>query len=201
MLRVYAWWSSVQRVSGLDEFLPAYDVRARHERHVPGNPHDALAAALAVPVAPDALVRALFRVRGLRGGGTVHAALSALGFEQLECTNTSVVLGASGRPWSPRGRIGAFDKAGQGQVRMVASFEATEADGGSLLATETRVAAMDAGSRRAFRCYWLAVGPFSGFIRRRWLAAANRSLRGCDRECVPGLPSENRAAQGRRERR
>jgi hypothetical protein len=176
MFRVYAWWSSVQRVSGLDEFLPAYDVHARHERHVPGNPRGALAAVLAVPVAPDALVRALFRVRGLSGRGTVHDAMRALGFEQLESTDTSVVLGASDRPWSPRGRIGAFDNAGPGQVRMVASFEATAADGGSLLATETRVAAMDAGSRRAFRCYWLAVGPFSGFIRRRWLVAAERSL-------------------------
>ena len=43
--------------------------------------------------------------------------------------------------------------------------------------TETRVAAMDARSRRAFRAYWLAVGPFSALIRRRWLAAAERALR------------------------
>jgi hypothetical protein len=47
----------------------------------------------------------------------------------------------------------------------------------SILGTETRVAAMDAKSRRAFRRYWLAVGPFSALIRRRWLAAAERALR------------------------
>ena len=40
----------------------------------------------------------------------------------------------------------------------------------------TRVAAMDASSRRAFRAYWLAVGPFSPLIRRRWLRAAERVL-------------------------
>jgi hypothetical protein len=50
-------------------------------------------------------------------------------------------------------------------------------DGGSLLVTETRVAAMDDGARRAFRRYWLAVGPFSALIRRRWLAATARALR------------------------
>jgi hypothetical protein len=36
---------------------------------------------------------------------------------------------------------------------------------------------MDAPSRRAFRRYWHVVGPFSGFIRTRWLAAAERALR------------------------
>ena len=165
------------RVAGLDDFLPAYDVRARYERHVPGGPHDALAAALAAPVAPDGLVRALFRMRGLTGRGTVSSSMRALGFDELARTDTVLVLGASGSPWSPGGGIGAFDEAGPGQVRMVASFEATSADGGSLLATETRVEAMDAGSRRAFRRYWRVVGPFSGLIRRRWLAAAERALR------------------------
>jgi hypothetical protein len=48
--------------------------------------------------------------------------------------------------------------------------------GGSLLATETRVQALDGASRRAFRRYWLAVGPFSALVRRRWLAAAAGAL-------------------------
>ncbi len=162
---------------GLDDFLPEYDVRERHERFVRANPRDALAAALAVPVAPDGLVRVLFRLRGLRGRGTVRDALHGIGFAQLECTDTTIVLALAGRPWSPKGRLVPFGSAGPGQVRMVVSIEATEAGGGSLLATETRVAATDARSRRAFRRYWLAVGPFSGLIRRRWLAAAERALR------------------------
>ena len=36
--------------------------------------------------------------------------------------------------------------------------------------------AVDAAARRAFRRYWLVVGPFSGLVRRRWLLAAARSL-------------------------
>jgi hypothetical protein len=47
----------------------------------------------------------------------------------------------------------------------------------SLLRTETRVQAVDASARRPVRAYWLAVGPFSALIRRRWLAAAERALR------------------------
>jgi hypothetical protein len=165
-------------VSRLDEFLPEYDVRERHERRVPGPPELAVAAALGTPVAPDALVRTLFRLRGLPGGGSVHGALRAIGLKPLVEEPDCVVLGAAGRPWSPRSRLTAFDKAGAGQVRIVFDITATAAgEGMSVLATETRVAAMDAGARRAFRRYWLAVGPFSALIRRRWLAAAERALR------------------------
>jgi hypothetical protein len=165
-------------VSRLDEFLPEYDVRERHERRVPGPPELAVAAALGTPVAPDALVRTLFRLRGLPGGGSVHGALRSIGLKPLVEEAKCVVLGAAGRPWSPRSRLMTFDKAGAGQVRIVFDITATAAgEGMSILATETRVAAMDAGARRAFRRYWLAVGPFSALIRRRWLAAAERALR------------------------
>jgi hypothetical protein len=165
-------------VSRLDEFLPEYDVRERHERRVPGTPELAVAAALGMPVAPDGLVRTLFRLRGLPGGGSVQGALRAIGLTPLVEEPDCVVLGAAGRPWSPRSRLTPFDKAGPGQVRMVFDLTATTVGGGmSVLATETRVAAIDAGARRAFRRYWLAVGPFSALIRRRWLAGAERALR------------------------
>jgi hypothetical protein len=165
-------------VSRLDEFLPEYDARERHERRVPGTPELAVAAALGIPVAPDGLVRTLFRLRGLPGGGSVLGALRAIGLKPLVEEPDCVVLGAAGRPWSPRSPLTPFDKAGSGQVRLVFDITATAAGAGmSVLATETRVAAMDAGARRAFRRYWLVVGPFSALIRRRWLAAAERALR------------------------
>jgi hypothetical protein len=164
-------------VARLDDLLPAYDIVERHERHVPASPEDAVAAALAAPVAPDGLVRTLFRLRRLPRGGTVHGAMRAIGFAQLVSEPDCVVFGAAGRPWTPRGGLVAFDVAAPGQVRMLLEVSATPTEGGSLLYTETRVAAMDDRSRRAFRRYWRAVGHFSGFIRVRWLAAAERALR------------------------
>jgi hypothetical protein len=165
-------------MSRLDEFLPEYDVRERHTRRVPGTPELAVAAALGTPVAPDALVRTLFRLRGLSGGGSVSGALQSIGLKQLVDEPDCVVMGAAGRPWSPRSRLTPFDRAGPGQIRVVVDITASPAgDGHSTLATETRVAAMDPKARRAFRAYWLAVGPFSALIRRRWLAAAERALR------------------------
>jgi hypothetical protein len=162
----------------LDELLPVYDVVERHERHVPARADAAVAAALATPVAPDGLVRTLFRLRGLHGGGTVGGAIRALGFTELVREPECVVVGAAGRPWTPRGGIVAYDEAVPGQVRMLFEVSATPLGSGSLLYTETRVAAMDDRSRRAFRRYWRVVGPFSGVIRSRWLAAAERELTG-----------------------
>ena len=144
---------------------------------MPASPEDAVAAALGIPVAPDALVRALFRVRGLPGGGSVQGALRAIGLRPLHEEPTCVVFGAAGRPWSPRSKLVAFESAGPGQVRMALEISARPEDDGSTLATETRVAALDPRSRRSFGAYWLAVGPFSALVRRRWLAAVERALR------------------------
>jgi len=157
--------------------MPVWDARERHERRVPATPRDAVAAAMGIPFAPDPLVRALFRLRGLPGGGSIQGAMRALGFEELVPEDDCVVLGAAGRTWSPRGRIGRVSGAGPGEIRMLLEISATPVEGGALLATETRVAAVDDAGRRAFRRYWLAVGPFSAFVRRRWLAAAERMLR------------------------
>src|SRR6059058_3196826 len=105
-------------MSRLDDLLPEYDVRERHERRVPATPELAVATALGIPVAPDALVRTLFRLRGLPGGGSIHGAMRALGFGELVREPDCVVIGAAGRPWTPRGGLAPFDKAGPGQVRM-----------------------------------------------------------------------------------
>ena len=156
--------------------MPEWDVRERHTRLVPASPKDAVAAAIGIPFTPDGIVRTLFRVRGLPGGGSMHGALRALGFEQLVCEDACVVLGASGRPWSPRSRPGRFSAAGPGQIRVALEISATGSEGGAFLFTETRVQALDARARRAFRRYWLVVGPFSALVRKRWLAAAERAL-------------------------
>ena len=46
-------------------------------------------------------------------------------------------------------------------------------DGGELT-TETRVFLTDARARRSFGAYWLVIRPFSGLIRREWLAGIVR---------------------------
>ena len=156
----------------LDEVLPAYDFDEVHSIEVAAEPEAAVAAFLATPAAADRFVGGLFRLRGLRTGGSIEESLTRMGFAFLHRAPTEVVLGGAGR-LSAEGGVHPFTEARTGDVRMAIDVRATRlGDGRCALTTETRVSATDARSRRLFRWYWRVVRPFSGLIRRRWLRAA-----------------------------
>jgi len=138
---------------GLDDWLPRYDHCEHHERRAERPPEDALAAALAVPVETDAVVRALFRLRGADG--------REKSLEQFFAPPWATVLERT-----PTAFVARVAEA-KG-IEIVFDLRARPADGGAILSTETRVA----GGGLRFRAYWLVVRPFSGLIRRRWLIAA-----------------------------
>ena len=133
------------------------------------------------------IMRALM---GIRSAGRLQLArqerildsMIRMGFTVLERTDDELVVGVLGRPWAPGGGhaprladradpaayFADFDEPGWAKV--IANFRA----GGGELTTETRVLATDERSRRAFARYWLLIRPFSGLIRRHWLAAIVR---------------------------
>jgi hypothetical protein len=156
--------------------LPVYHHRSRHSVLVASTPERALAAAREVRLVDVRVVRILFRLRGLRAAHerTIWRSMLARGFRLLD----DETLGAVGRPWSPKARLRdvadftAFTEPGWAKLAL--GFHASPASGGSRLETETRVYLTDAASRRRFACYWLVVRPFSGAVRRSWLAAARR---------------------------
>lgn len=166
----------------LDDWLATFDISEYHETHVDAPPERALATVFTTDVAPDPVTRALFRMRGIRRRGRIGDVAFLPGAVELERTPTRWVLGLAGRPWQRRGGLVAFPDAAAwrafaapGHVRMALAFWSEPANGGSRLATETRIAATDPESRRLFRRYWLFIGPFSALIRRLWLASARRS--------------------------
>jgi hypothetical protein len=161
-------------VAGLDRWLPEFEFVERHERRLAASPERAIEIVLALPAAPDPLVRFLLRLRGIRADTSLEDLRHVLGFDELERTPTSFVAGGAGTPWRPSGGRGRFDDPRPGAVRMALAFWAEPDGDGSLLVTETRVAPVDDAARRAFKRYWWLVRPFSGFIRRRWLRAAAR---------------------------
>jgi len=92
-----------------------------------------------------------------------------------------LVLGTIGNFWSLRPRTRKLSKqkfrqfSEPGAAKAAWAFViAPRPDGGSVLSTETRVVCADAADRARFRLYWLAVGPFSGMIRRAMLALVKR---------------------------
>ncbi len=132
-------------------------------------------------------MRALMLIRSagrlpLRANRRVMDDMATLGFTVLERAEDEVVVAAVGRPWAPGGGraprlreqadpVGYFvDFDEPGWAKMAVNFRAGDRE----LTTETRVLLTDERSRRAFRRYWLLIRPFSGLIRRRWLAAIVR---------------------------
>jgi hypothetical protein len=127
-------------------------------------------------VAPDWIVRLLFRIRGYGAPKeSIAEFLSRHGFVVLEQTPTTFVFGIAsrlqGKPRLARDADGWRSWSPPG-LKIVADLRAEAAgEGRSRLITETRVLALDRASRVLFRFYWLVVGPFSALIRRRWLRA------------------------------
>lgn len=145
----------------IDDWLPEYDVNERHDVALPVPPERALELALGCPAAPDRFVAALFGARGMAARGrTIEEFLRSEPFD---------LLGRSSTEWAAR-----LETRG---MKIAIDFRAERIPGGSRLSTETRVKAMDDRARRVFRIYWLAIGPFSALIRRRWLLAIQRAAR------------------------
>ena len=167
-------------MAAIDDWLPRYDVHERHEVEIPVPPERALQLALSIPAGSDWIVRLLIGARGMAARAEpLERFFLAHRFVVLERSPTEFVAGAVGAVWRPRGGLVRLadaeawrDASVAGTIKAALDFRATPAAGGSRLSTETRVLAADARARRAFRFYWLVVGPFSALIRRRWLAAA-----------------------------
>jgi hypothetical protein len=174
-----------RRVPLIDEWLPEFDVGERHDVAVPVTPERALELALSTPAAADRTVRLLLAARGMVARGeTIEHFFPAHRFVVLARTSSEWVVGAVGAVWRPRGGLVQLadaaawrDAAVPGTIKAVADFRSERIPAGSCLTTETRVQAIDDRARRAFRLYWLAVGPFSSLIRRRWLRAMQKAAR------------------------
>ena len=167
-------------MAAIDDWLPRYDVHERHEIDLPVSPERALELMPSLPAASGRIVRLLYGARGMTARDeSLERFFLAHRFTVLSRSPTEFVAGAVGAVWRPRGGLVHLDGPDAwrnadlpGTIKAAVDFRAEPTATGSRLSTETRVLASDARARRAFRLYWLVVGPFSALIRRRWLAAA-----------------------------
>jgi hypothetical protein len=99
-----------------------------------------------------------------------------------ERSGIEIAAGAVGRFWRLVGSETAevvtledflsFDEPDYAKAAI--SFLVRPERGGSRLITETRVVGTSPEATRALLCYWRAIRPGSGAIRRSWLAAIRR---------------------------
>jgi len=185
----------------IDDYLPRFHARERHETIVQASPMQVYAALRTADLGDSSLVRVLLGLRGLpvllsqsRGPGRQvrmrqrSAALTlgcilGHGFYLLaEAPGQELLIGLEGRFWTLRGGLLETDPisfrqrvlAGTAKAAWNFTVEA-QSRGRTRLATETRIHCADEASRRAFCCYWLVVRPFSGVIRRRMLRSIRRA--------------------------
>ena len=164
----------------IDDVLPRYDFRSRHELEIETDPIGVAAAleAFRLDVHASPVTRLLFGLRGLGlPRGTLREALTASSFTVLaEAPGREMVAGVLGRFWVPRERSSllapadaaefvAFDRPGWAKGVMNLFIRPIRG-GGTVLSTETRVLCTDERARSRFALYWAAIGPFSGWIRR-----------------------------------
>ena len=175
----------------IDRFLPEYDEFEHHEIAVAAPADRTYRAVKEIDLARSPIVLALLAARGLPHlfTGAVKPKLRlqlddilASGFVVLaEEPGRELVLGIVGKFWRPSSGVhrieasefAAFDQPGFSKA--VWNFVVTDRpDGGSTVATETRVSSTDGDARRNFGWYWRLVGPFSALIRRIVLGQIKR---------------------------
>lgn len=172
----------------LDEILPSFDVRSRHEILVEAPAATVAAAAdeYRLDVDGPAPIRMLFRLRGLRvPSGRLRDSMMGAGFSVLaEAPAEEIVAGVAGRFWAPREMAHMipvpsarefidFDRPGTAKAAVSIRIEPLD-ERRTRLSTETRVAAVDRRARCLFAAYWMLIRLPSGWIRRAMLAGIKR---------------------------
>ena len=180
------------RISGvatrMDEFMPAWQFREFHSIEIDAPPARAFEAMKAVTADEIFLFRALTWIR--RGGRELPESILNAGKDEslidvatrsgfvrlVEETPRELVIGTVVKaPRGARGKLTAdtFRKGlPPGFALATMNFVITPGrDGGSMVATETRVFANSPSARRGFARYWRVIYPGSALIRRTWLLA------------------------------
>jgi hypothetical protein len=169
-------------VSPLDRFIPAWEVRERHQTVVAAPAEVTWAAARALDLRQSPLVRAIFRARELLMGsaptdrpacGDFVTEMLALGWRVLaEEPGRTLVMGAVTQPWKadvvfrglPPEEFTRFAEPGYAKIAWTLEAEPCGV-GRSIFRTETRVITTDPGSRRRFRRYWTLLSAGIRLIR------------------------------------
>jgi hypothetical protein len=170
-------------MASLDDVLPAPHFRERHGRVIAASPQAVWDALHELRLGDLALSRALMAVRELGRGPSrmVTGRLLEEGPVPVVASEPERAIVAAGvmQPWKLRGGVTppALDAAGvrafrePGWVKVGLDFVLEPVGGATRLATETRVEATDARTRRLFGLYWLLIRAGSGLIRRDMLRA------------------------------
>jgi len=162
----------------IDQLLPHYDIQARYHIDIDAPVERAYSVARRLDMRDSAIVRCLYRLRGLPESGLTLEGMLKWGFVLLaDKPSQEIVFGLIGRFWTPAPQIQPiqadsfieFNRPGFAKAVGNLAFIPLSGTGGVRVTTETRGHCLCDSSRRSFRRYWQLIGPFSGLIRKEWL--------------------------------
>ncbi len=165
----------------IDLFLPEYDFSETHDIRIRATAETVFRALNEVDLCESAMIRWLFRLRGMPTRKMTLREMQRLRFEVLgESENRELLLGLAGRFWTIKGDLQKINSQNfrefneKGFAKAVWNFSLDEAEGETRLTTETRIKCLDAESRKKFGFYWTLIQPFSALIRKEILKAIKR---------------------------
>ena len=137
----------------LDAAMPEFHFRERHSMAIDAPPERVFAALEQLDMGRSAVIRWLFRARGLKWKDLrlqrfiddMHMTEAVSENERLFTGNESIASATLGLAWNFTVERGAA--------------------GERVVSTETRVHCSKAWLRAAFAGYWMVIRPFSGWIR------------------------------------
>ncbi len=181
---------SITSTTLIDEVLPEFHFRSRHQRRVDAPPEWVAQAVEVFQLGRGASL--LLKLRGVRlPSGSIREVLTETGFTVLaERPGAEVVAGINGQFWAlhEQGHLEAptdlqsfrsFDRPGWAQGVIAIRIDPLE-DGTTLLSTETRVRCTDETARRRFTAYWFLIKVFSDWMRRDFLRRIARIAEGAE---------------------
>jgi hypothetical protein len=164
----------------IDEFLSVYDFSEKHETNIRASAKQVFAAVNSTDLSDSWIIWSLLTLRGLSSPFASKKKtlrdMTSDGFTLLgEKPDEEILLGLAGKFWTPTGSLQKIDAGNfkefnkAGFAKAVWNFSLSEANGQTLLKTETRIRCLDEDSRQSFALYWTVVKPFSGLIRTEML--------------------------------
>lgn len=160
----------------IDDFMPDWDFTETHDIRIRATAESVFRALYEVDFCESAMVRWLFRLRGLPTEDMTMRELRKLQFQTLgESENREFLLGLAGKFWTLTGNMQPINSDNfrefnkKGYAKAACNFSLDETTGEICLTTETRIKCNDAESRRSFGFYWTFIQPFSGLVRKEML--------------------------------
>lgn len=184
-----------QRWDGAPPYIPAFSFHEKHQSAPINAPPEAIIqAVLALDMAEDPIISRLLMLRQLptklrqwftdTKSAEPTAAFGFNTFTLLHQSSNEIYLGLAGRFWRSTMGVASLASAEEfyhysdpNAAKLVLRFNVKQDSAGlATLSTETFVWCPTPQVKARFACYWGAIRPASGWIRRRTLLAVQQKL-------------------------